>query len=371
VEHAEVSFYSLSILAFQLANQMNVNRRKLLQLAGAAAAAPVFPRPASALDYPTRPVRLIVGYVAGGPNDIVARIVGQSLSERLGQPFVIVNHPGAASNLAAQEVVRSTADGYTLLFVNASNAINATLYEKLNFNFINDIEPVAGIIRVPNVVEVNLNVPAHSIPEFIDYAKANPGKVNMGSGGIGTTVHMAGELFKMMTGINMVHVPYRGAAPALVDLMAGRLQVMFDAMPNSIGYIKAGRLRALAVTTLTRSKTLPDLPTVASFVPGYEAKLVVRHRRAQGYAYGDHHQAQYRGKCGSCGSHDEGAPRRSRRNRACRLARGFWQVDCRRNRKMGKGCSVLRRQSELNSPTPRWRERQARRDEKRRISFAV
>jgi tripartite-type tricarboxylate transporter receptor subunit TctC len=271
VEHAEVSFYSLSILAFQLANQMNVNRRKLLQLAGAAAAAPVFPRPASALDYPTRPVRLIVGYVAGGPNDIVARIVGQSLSERLGQPFVIVNHPGAASNLAAQEVVRSTADGYTLLFVNASNAINATLYEKLNFNFINDIEPVAGIIRVPNVVEVNLNVPAHSIPEFIDYAKANPGKVNMGSGGIGTTVHMAGELFKMMTGINMVHVPYRGAAPALVDLMAGRLQVMFDAMPNSIGYIKAGRLRALAVTTLTRSKTLPDLPTVASFVPGYEA----------------------------------------------------------------------------------------------------
>jgi tripartite-type tricarboxylate transporter receptor subunit TctC len=184
---------------------------------------------------------------------------------------VIVNHPGAASNLAAQEVVRSTADGYTFLFVNASNAINATLYEKLNFNFINDIEPIAGIIRVPNVVELNLDVPAHSIPEFIDYAKANPGKVNMGSGGIGTTVHMAGELFKMMTGINMVHVPYRGAAPALVDLTAGRLQVMFDAMPNSIGYIKAGRLRALAVTTLTRSKTMPDLPTVASFVPGYEA----------------------------------------------------------------------------------------------------
>jgi tripartite-type tricarboxylate transporter receptor subunit TctC len=250
---------------------MNFKRRNFLQFACAATAAAVVPRFALALDYPTRPIRLIVGYVAGGPNDIVARLIGQSLSERLGQPVVIVNRPGAASNLATEGVVQSPADGYTLLFVNASNAINATLYEKLNFNFIDDIAPVAGIIRVPNVVEVNLNVPAQSIPEFIAYAKANPGKVNMGSGGIGTTVHMAGELFKMMTGIDMIHVPYRGAAPALVDLMAGRLQVMFDAMPNSIGYIKAGKLRPLAVTTLTRSNTLPDLPTVADFVPGYEA----------------------------------------------------------------------------------------------------
>ena len=269
-EPAKVLFHLHPIATFWLVDQMNFRRRNFLQLA-AVAAASVFPRVASALDYPTRPVRLFVGYVAGGPNDIVARLIGQSLSERLGQPVVIVNRSGAASNLATEEVIRSAADGYTLLFVNASNAINATLYQKLNFNFIKDIVPVAGIIRVPNVVEVNLNVPAHSIPEFIAYAKSNPGKVNMGSGGIGTTVHMAGELFKMMTGINMVHVPYRGAAPALIDLIAGRLQVMFDAMPNSIAYIKADKLRALAVTTLTRSKALPDLPTVASFVPGYEA----------------------------------------------------------------------------------------------------
>ncbi len=226
---------------------------------------------ATAQTYPTRPVRLIIGYPPGGSADITARLLGQWLSERLGQPFVIESRPGASTNIATEAVVRAPPDGYTLLLVAPANAINATLYEKLNFNLISDIAPVAGIIRFPNVMVVNPLVPAKTVPEFIAYAKANPGRLNMASSGNGSTIHVSGELFKMMTGVNMVHVPYRGGAPALTDMISGQVQVMFDNVPTSIEFIRAGKLRALAVTTATRSEVLPDLPTVADFVPGYEA----------------------------------------------------------------------------------------------------
>jgi tripartite-type tricarboxylate transporter receptor subunit TctC len=227
--------------------------------------------PARALDYPVRPVHVIVGYPAGGTTDILARLVGQYLSERLGQQFVIDNRSGAGNNIGTEAVVNAAADGYTLLLVNPANAINATLYEKLPFNFIRDIVPVAGIMRVPNVMEVNPAVPAKTVTEFIAYAKANPGKVNMASSGNGTSIHVSGELFKMMTRVDMLHVPYRGSAPALTDLMGGQVQVLFDNMPSSIEYLKAGKLRPLAVTTATRSDALPGVPTVAETVPGYEA----------------------------------------------------------------------------------------------------
>jgi tripartite-type tricarboxylate transporter receptor subunit TctC len=218
--------------------------------------------------YPSRPIRLIVGFAAGGPTDITARLIGQWLSERLGQQCIIENRPGAGSNIAAEAVVNAPADGYTLLILGATNAINATLYEKLNFNFIRDIAPVAGLIRVPLVMEVHPSVPAKSVPEFIAYAKANPGKINMASGGNGSTPHVAGELFKMM---NMPHVPYRGSAPALTDLLGGQVQVYFSQMIASIEYVRAGKLRALAVTTTTRSDLLPDIPTLGEFLPGFEA----------------------------------------------------------------------------------------------------
>jgi len=250
---------------------LKLARRRFLHLAAAAAALPSVSRMATAQTYPTRPVRLIIGYPPGGSADITARLLGQWLSERLGQPFVIESRPGASTNIATEAVVRAPPDGYTLLLVAPANAINATLYEKLNFNFISDIAPVAGIIRFPNVMVVNPLVPAKSVPEFIAYAKANPGRLNMASSGNGSTIHVSGELFKMMTGVNMVHVPYRGGAPALTDMISGQVQVMFDNVPTSIEFIRAGKLRALAVTTATRSEVLPDLPTVADFVPGYEA----------------------------------------------------------------------------------------------------
>jgi tripartite-type tricarboxylate transporter receptor subunit TctC len=226
---------------------------------------------ATAQAYPTRPVRLVVGGPPAGPNDILARMMGQWLSERLGQPFIIENRPGAGGNIGTEAVVRAPPDGYTLWFVFAGNAINATLYEKLNFNFIRDIAPVAGIVRGTLVMEVNPSFPAKTVPEFIAYAKANPGKINMASGGNGTPPHVAGELFKMMAGVDMVHVPYRGAGPALTDLLGGQVQVTFDAIISSIEHIRAGKLRPLAVTTSTRSEVLPDVPTVSDFVPGYEA----------------------------------------------------------------------------------------------------
>jgi tripartite-type tricarboxylate transporter receptor subunit TctC len=249
---------------------MKLPRRQFLRLAAGAAALPVVSRFAWAQTYPSRPVRWIVGFTPGGGNDIVARLMGQWLSERLGQPVVIENRPGAATNIATEAVVRAPPDGYTLLFVAATSAINATLYEKLNFNFIRDIAPVAGIVRIPDVMVVNPLVPAKTVPEFIAYAKSNPGKVNMASTGVGTSVHLSGELFKMMTGVDMLHVPYRGAGPALTDLLGGQVQVMFGTMPSSIEYIRTGRLRALAVTTATRSQALPEVPTVGEFVPGYE-----------------------------------------------------------------------------------------------------
>jgi tripartite-type tricarboxylate transporter receptor subunit TctC len=227
--------------------------------------------PAHALDYPTRPVHIVVGYPAGGTVDILARLVGQYLSERLGQQFVIDNRSGAGNNIGTEVVVNAAPDGYTLLLVNPANGINTTLYDKLPFNFIRDVAPVAGIIRVPNVMEVNPGVPAKTVAEFIAYAKASPGKVNMASSGNGTSVHVSGELFKMMAHVDMLHVPYRGAAPALTDLMGGQVQVLFDNMPSSLEYLKAGKLRPLAVTTATRSDALPGIPTVAETVPGYEA----------------------------------------------------------------------------------------------------
>jgi tripartite-type tricarboxylate transporter receptor subunit TctC len=249
---------------------MKLPRRQFLHLAAGAAALPIVPCIARAQAYPSRPVRLIAGFAAGGSVDINARLIGQWLSEQLGQPFLIENRPGAGSNIATEAVVRAPADGYTLLLVTSANAINATLYDKLNFNFISDIAPIAGIMRVPNIMEVNLSVPAKTVPEFIAYAKANPGKINVATVS-GTTLYVAGELFKMMTGVNMLQVPYRGTAAAMTDLISGEMQVMFDTMPASIEQIRAGRLRALAVTTATRSEALRDIPTVGDFVPGYEA----------------------------------------------------------------------------------------------------
>jgi tripartite-type tricarboxylate transporter receptor subunit TctC len=249
---------------------MKLLRRQFLQLAGAAAAAPVLPQFASALDYPTRPVRLVTGAPGGSP-DTIARIIGQWLSQRLGQPFIIENRPGAGGNIGTESVVRAPADGYTLLLVFTTNAINATLYGKLNFNFIRDIAPVAPIVRIPNIVVVNPSLPVKTVPELIAYAKANPGKLNMASGGNGTPAHVGMELFKMMTGVDIVHVPYRGASAAMTDLLAGRVQVMFATVPVSIGYIRAGNLRALAMTTASRWKGLQDLPTIGEFVPGFEA----------------------------------------------------------------------------------------------------
>jgi tripartite-type tricarboxylate transporter receptor subunit TctC len=250
---------------------MKLPRRNFLHLAAGAAALPGVSRFANAQSYPSRPVRIIVGFAAGGGVDIVARLIGQWLSERLGQSFVIENRPGAGTNIATEAVVRAAADGYTLLLVNTANAINATLYDKPNFNFIRDVAPVAGIMVVPNVMVVHPSVPAKTVPEFIAYAKANLGKINMGSGGIGGPSHVAGELFKMMAGVDLVHVPYRGVAPALTDLLAGQVQVIFSTMTGSIEYIRAGTLRALAVTTAMRAEALPDIPTVGEFVPGYEA----------------------------------------------------------------------------------------------------
>jgi tripartite-type tricarboxylate transporter receptor subunit TctC len=250
---------------------MTLLRREIFRLGASAATALLASRVARAQAYPSRPVRLVVGFTPGGAVDIIARLIGQALSERLGRPFVIENRPGAATNLATESVVRASADGYTLLMANTAAAINATLYDKLSFNFIRDIAPVAGVMRGGYVVEVHPSFPAKTLPEFIAYAKANPATINMGSAGSGASDHMAGELFKMMTGVNLVHVPYRGAAPALADLLGAQVQVMFGSLPASIEYIKSGKLRGLAVTTSTRSDALPDLPTVGDFVAGYEA----------------------------------------------------------------------------------------------------
>jgi tripartite-type tricarboxylate transporter receptor subunit TctC len=253
---------------------MEFPRRRFLYLAAGAAALPPLSHLAWAQSYPLRPVRIIVGFAPGTGADILARLMGHWLSGRLGQQFFIENRPGAGTNLATEAVVRAAPDGYTLLAVSPANAINATLYDNLNFNFLTDITPVASILRTPNVMLVNPSVPAKSVPEFIAYAKANPGKISFASAGNGSGSHMSGELFKMMTGIDIVHIPYRGGGPALADLLAGQVQLMFPGTTASIPYIRAGTLRALAVTTTTRSELLPDIPTVGDFVPGYESSLI-------------------------------------------------------------------------------------------------
>jgi tripartite-type tricarboxylate transporter receptor subunit TctC len=247
------------------------HRRRFLHLAAGAATLPTFPRIAFAQTYPTRPVRIIVPFPAGGTADILARLTGQWLLERLGQQFIIENRPGAGANIGTEVAVRAPPDGYTLLILGPANAINATLYEKLNFNFIRDIAPVAGIVRTPLVMVVNPSFPTKTVPEFIAYAKANPGKINMASSGNGASPHVTGELFKMMTGINMLHVPYRGEAPALTDLIGGQVQVYFGLLPATIEYFKSGTLRPVAVTTTVRSELLPEVPTISEFVPGFEA----------------------------------------------------------------------------------------------------
>jgi tripartite-type tricarboxylate transporter receptor subunit TctC len=250
---------------------MTLRRRQFLQLAAAASALPVTARRALAQAYPARPVRVIVGQAAGSSSDITARLIGQFVSERLGQQFIIEVRPGAAGNIATEAAVNAPADGYTILLVNAQNTINNALYEKLNFNFLRDIAPVAGIDRVPLVMEVNPSFPANSVAEFITYAKANPGKINMASAGIGGPQHVAGELFKFMAGVDLLHVPYRGSTPALTDLLSGQVQVMFDVTPSSVPHIKNGKLKPLGVTTTTRLDVLPDVPVIADVVPGYEA----------------------------------------------------------------------------------------------------
>ena len=249
-----------------------MNRFRSLVLASAALAiAGLVSGPAFALDYPTRPVRWVVGYPPGGTTDVLARIVAQWLSEKMGQQFVIENKPGGGNNIGTEYVVKSPPDGYTMLLVNPANGINATLYTNLSFNFIRDIAPVAGLVRTPNVMEVTNSLPAKTVAEFIAYCKANPGKINMASSGNGTSVHLSGEMFKLMTGCDMVHVPYKGAGPALVDLIAGQVHVLFDNLPSSVGHIRAGTIRALAVTSAQSEPSFPDLPTVGDTVPGYEA----------------------------------------------------------------------------------------------------
>jgi len=253
---------------------MKFTRQNFLHLAAVAVALPAFSPSVWAQTYPSRPVRVIVGFAPGGAPDIVARLLGPTLAQRLGQSFFVENRTGAGSNIATEAVVNAPPDGYTLLLVSPPNFVNATLYERLNYNFLRDIVPVAALVRVPNVMEVNPSVPAKTIPEFVAYAKANPDKLNMASGGNGTSVHMAGELFKMMTGVRMPHVPYRGVGAAYPDLLAGQVQVMFDSTPGSIEFIRSGRLHALGLASLTRSSALPDLPTIGEFVPGYESSAL-------------------------------------------------------------------------------------------------
>ena len=267
---------------------MKLPRREFLQLAAGAAALPAALRIAWAQAYPARPVRLISGYAPGGINDLFARLMGQWLSEHLGQPFVVENRSGAGGNIGTEAVVKAAPDGYTLLLVDISNAFNATLYDHLNFNFIRDIAPVAAIFRGASILVVHPAFPAKSVPALISYAKANPGKTSMASAGIGSIPHVCGELFKMMAGVDMVQVQYRGAGPALVDMLGGETQVMFSTVPSSIEYVKIGKLRALAVTSENRLDILPDTPTVADTVPGFEVSFVDRHRCAQGHGPGNY-----------------------------------------------------------------------------------
>ena len=298
---------------------MQRSRRHILRLAAGAAALPIAPRIAKAQTYPARPVRIVVTTAPGSAADIHARLLGQWLSERLGQSFIIENRPGAGNNIGTEAVVRSRPDGYTLLHVTAAAAINATLYDKLNFNFIRDIAPVASLVTVANVMTVHPSFPVRSVPEFIAYAKAHPGTINTG-GNPGGAGHLSSELFKMMTGASVLYIPYRGEALALTDLLAGQLQVAFATLPGSIEYVRSGHLRVLAVTTTARNKALPDIPTIGEFVPGYEFERLAGNWRAAGHAARDHRAAEQRDQRGACRSQDHGAHRRARRQCSLRLA---------------------------------------------------
>ena len=319
---------------------MKLPRRRFLQLAAGAAALPIVPRTGLAQSYPARAVRIIVPVAPGGALDITARLIGQWLSERLGQSFLIENRPGASTNIGIEAVAHAAPDGYTLLLIPASVTVNATLFEKLNFNFIRDIAPVASISRVPLVMEVNLAVPAKTVPEFITYAKANAGKVTMASGGTGSTSHVGGELFKIMTGIDMLHVPYRGGAPALTDLLGGQVQVMFSPLPESLATIKAGKVRALAMTTATRSDALPEVPPVAEFRAGLRGQHLAGHRRAQRHAGRDHRPAQPGDQRRARRSRHQGTSRRPRQHPGADDARRVRADDRGRDREVGQGGAV-------------------------------
>ena len=328
---------------------MAIDRRELLCLMGATAAVAACPQVGRAETYPSRPVRILVGYAPGGGVDIAARLIGQWLSERLQQQFVVENRTGAATNIATEAVVRSPPDGYTLLLVNAANAINATYYESLSFNFMRDIAPVAGIGRFPYFMAVNPAFPANNVREFIAYAKANPRKVNMGTGGAGGPDHASGELLQLMTGIQMTHVPYRGTTPALTDLLSGQVQMVFCTIPSAIQYVKAGTLRAIAVTSATRLESMPEIPTVGETVPGFEIGSVVRRRCADRYARRDHRDAQQGDQSRTRRSQDQGADRRPRRHSVVDVARGVRQLSGQRNRKDGHGDQGCRHQREIKS----------------------
>ena len=312
------------------------SRRRLLQWAAVAAFA-AMPLAAHAETYPSHPARIIVGFPAGGPQDITARLIAQWLSEHLGQQFLVESRAGAGGTLGAEYVVNSPPDGYTLLLSGPPNTIGVTLYDKLKWNFVHDMAHVAAISKVPLVAEVTPSLPVKSIPELIAYAKANPGKINYASAGVGTPQHVSGELFKMMTGVVMQHVPYRGSAPALTDLLGGQVQLMIETTPASLEHIRAGRLRGLAVTTLTRAEALPDLPTIAELGAGLRVDLVVRHQRAEGDASRRGRKAQPGDQRRPCRSEAEGAARRTRRHRAAGLAGRLRQVHRERNRQMGQG----------------------------------
>jgi tripartite-type tricarboxylate transporter receptor subunit TctC len=298
---------------------MILQRRQFLSLTVGAAAVPALSSLATAQSYPARPVHLIVGFPPGGAADTFARLLGQSLLERLGQPFIIENRPGAAGNIATEAAVNAPADGYSLLLVVANNAVNATLYDKLNFNFIRDIAPVASIARVPGSLDVNPSVPVRTVPELITYAKANPGKLNMGSSGVGSPQHVSGELFKMMTGVDLVHVPYRGGALAVADLLAGQLQVIFDVLPESIGHIRGRQAAVIGGDDGHAVRGVARCPDHVRFRPGLRDQRVVRHRRTEEHARRNRRQAQYRDQCGPCRSQARGAICRSRRDSASGL----------------------------------------------------
>ena len=317
---------------------MQFARRQFLCLAAVGAALPGVLRLARGQAYPSRPVRIVVGFPPGG--DMLPRLMGQWLSERLGQPFVIENRPGAGSNIATEMVVNAPPDGYTLLLISPAQAVNATLYEKLNYNFIRDIAPVASFSREPNVMVVNSSVPAKTVPEFIAYVKLHPGRINMASAGNGTSVHVVGELFKMMTGVSMMHVPYRGAALAMTDLLSGQVQVMFATMPSSIAYVRSGKLRALAVTTTTPSAALPDVPAMGDFVPGFEFELRLWSWRTEEHTRRDRRQTQQGDQRRPRRYQYHGANCRRGRHGACRFARRLRQAHRRGNREVGQGDQV-------------------------------